>query len=422
MLTQGINGYFPNTNPETKSDDRFFVYLKDYGSSTYIVVDEDFNITQEIGCSMLENPKFNLIKWHLDYLMENNLFYKQYQQLHRLCYDTTFREDNQFYEMPGLIYVESIEILERVAHTLEKCKLFPGDDVPVDQTYQPGDVRFVVELSTADLVCIYDRVQGFETYIQRNLAGNTDFSIGKWFVEQCALNNKRDAPWIDAHRWMVRHNWVEMTINDLEDHKDKGFDLVTTDQEGMDGDGLELRVIQVDRNKYVTMQQNAARAKMDERLLPRPVIIKISIDNQPARALIDSGSLGDFISSTLVDQLKLKRMLLDTAVGLQLAVQGSRSKINSTVNAWLTYQNIEETQQFDIVNLNDYDVILGTPFMYQHQVCIGLNPARIVIGSDKSVPIIWGTDTKYLLGGVDFTELRIMAAHNQLMAYAEPIC
>ena len=142
---------------------------------------------------------------------------------------------------------------------------------------------------------------------------------------------------------MARCNWVEMTINNLEDHKDEGFDLITTDQEGMDGDGLELRVIQVDCNEYVAMQRNTAQAKMDERLLPRPVVVKISIDNQPARALIDSGSLGDFISSTLVDQLKLKRMLLDKAVGLQLAVQGSRSKINSTVNARLTYQNIEET-------------------------------------------------------------------------------
>ena len=29
----------------------------------------------------------------------------------------------------------------------------------------------------------------------------------------------------------------------------------------------------------------------------------------------------------------------------------------------------------DVVNLNDYDLILGTLWMSQHQVCIGLNPA-----------------------------------------------
>ena len=137
---------------------------------------------------------------------------------------------------------------------------------------------------------------------------------------------------------------------------------------------------------------------------------------------MDSGSLGDFVSSRLVDQLKLKRMLLDKAVGLQLAVQGSRSRINSIVSTRLTSQNIDEARHFDVVNLNEYDVILGTPWMYQHQVCIGLNPARIVIGSDKPIPITPGVDTKYLLGALSFAEPEIVSAREELMAYADPLC
>ena len=133
------------------------------------------------------------------------------------------------------------------------------------------------------------------------------------------------------------------------------------------------------------------------------MVIKVNIDDQPARALIDSGSLGDFISSTLVDQLKLKKTQLDKAIGLQLAVQGSRSKINSVVSARLSYQGINESRNFDVVNLNEYDVILGMLWLYQHQICIGLNPSRIVIGSDDSVPITRGTDTKYLLEAISLT-------------------
>lgn len=38
--------------------------------------------------------------------------------------------------------------------------------------------------------------------------------------------------------------------------------------------------------------------------------------------------------------------------------------------------------------------------MYQHQVCIGLNPARIVIGNDDLLPINARSDTKFLLGTV----------------------
>jgi len=100
----------------------------------------------------------------------------------------------------------------------------------------------------------------------------------------------------------------------------------------------------------------------------------------------------------VVDQLNLKCAVLEKAIGLQLAVQGSRSKINSTVTTCSTYQGINESRQFDMVNLNDYNVILGTPWMYQHQICIGLNLACIVVGSDDAVPIAAGNDTKYFLG------------------------
>ena len=86
---------------------------------------------------------------------------------------------------------------------------------------------------------------------------------------------------------------------------------------------------------------------------------------------MDSGSLGDFIASTLVDQLRIKRTLFEKSIGLQLAVQGSRSKINASVEVDLVYHGIIETQCFDVANLNDYDVILGTPWIYQHKCVSG---------------------------------------------------
>ncbi|KAF8805965.1 hypothetical protein BYT27DRAFT_7103341, partial [Phlegmacium glaucopus] len=53
-------------------------------------------------------------------------------------------------------------------------------------------------------------------------------------------------------------------------------------------------------------------------------------------------------------------------IGLQLAVQGSQAKINSTIETQLKYMDIDSSQQFYVVNINDYDLILGTPWMYQH--------------------------------------------------------
>ena len=170
----------------------------------------------------------------------------------------------------------------------------------------------------------------------------------------------------------------------------------------------------MDRNKYPSLQRNAAAPKEKDRLIPRPVVATVQINGQPARALLDSGSLGDFISTTLADQLKLKRIVLDKPITLQLAVQGSRSKVNSRVEARLQYQSIDETRQFDVININSYDLILGTPWMWQHQVCIGLNPARVVIGSDTTLPMKLGANTKPMAHSVAFDSDEVEAAREEL--------
>ena len=60
--------------------------------------------------------------------------------------------------------------------------------------------------------------------------------------------------------------------------------------------------------------------------------------------------------------------------------------------------------------------------MYQHKVSIGLNPARIVIGSDEPVQIMAGKDAKSLLAAVTFEDPKMVKAREELMAYAEPLC
>lgn len=49
------------------------------------------------------------------------------------------------------------------------------------------------------------------------------------------------------------------------------------------------------------------------------------------------------MSSTVADQLKLKWVELDKPLGLQLAVQGSRFKINLVINVKYLYQDIQLT-------------------------------------------------------------------------------
>jgi hypothetical protein len=139
------------------------------------------------------------------------------------------------------------------------------------------------------------------------------------------------------------------------------------------------------------MQRNAAETKDFTRKVPKPIVIMVQIEGQPTWALIDSGSLGDFMSTTLADQLWVKKILLEKPLAVQLAVQGSRTRANYGTKVKLKYQDIKSDHYFNIINLDGYDLILGTPFLYQHKVMIGLNSLQVVIGSAEPLPMTGDT-------------------------------
>jgi hypothetical protein len=179
---------------------------------------------------------------------------------------------------------------------------------------------------------------------------------------------------------------------------------------------------QVDRSKFPSLQRNAASRKDKGRRMPKPIVVTVNINGHPCRALLDSGSLGDFMSSTLVDQLKLNRRLLEKPLTVQLAILGSRTRVNSFTEAWLQYQGIDEIRTFDIINVSSYDLILGTPWLWQHQVCLGFNKARVVIGSDEPLPFTKGADTKLLVSALYGDDEEVEQARQLLRDAAVPLC
>ena len=48
---------------------------------------------------------------------------------------------------------------------------------------------------------------------------------------------------------------------------------------------------------------------------------------------------------------------------------------------------MNETRTFDIINVDSYDLILGTPFLFQHQILLGFNPLQVNVRSTESLPI-----------------------------------
>jgi hypothetical protein len=113
-------------------------------------------------------------------------------------------------------------------------------------------------------------------------------------------------------------------------------------------------------------------------------------------------SMADFISTRLVDQLRLKREILAKPVTVQLAVHGSCSQINASTAVNLKYQNIDCERRFDIANLDSYDAILGTPFVFQHKVACARDESYQDSNrfrySDGNAGSPWRLSVRFLLG------------------------
>ncbi|KAF9504249.1 hypothetical protein BS47DRAFT_1270562, partial [Hydnum rufescens UP504] len=135
------------------------------------------------------------------------------------------------------------------------------------------------------------------------------------------------------------------------------------------------------------LERNTARPKDISRVLPNSMVVKVAINGHTCRALIDTGSLADFISTTCADQLKLPVENLVNPLPVQLAVTGSRSLIHHETRVLFELQGIRIQRRFDIMNLDSYDIVLGTPFLYQHSVTLGFNPSRFVIGNTDPLPL-----------------------------------
>jgi hypothetical protein len=135
---------------------------------------------------------------------------------------------------------------------------------------------------------------------------------------------------------------------------------------------------QVAQGTYPSIQRNSVARRNPTQVIQKLIVIVVKINGHPARELVDSGSLEDFMSSALAEQLHVEKDEFAAPVMVQLAVQGFHLKLNYNAKVQFEYQLINEKRNFDVINLSNYDLILGTPSLYQHQVSIGLYPVHSV--------------------------------------------
>jgi hypothetical protein len=111
----------------------------------------------------------------------------------------------------------------------------------------------------------------------------------------------------------------------------------------------------------------------------------------------------------------VKKIELATPVNVQMAVQGSHTKVNFGMKVDIHYQEIKESRYFDIINLSNYDLILGTPFMYQHQISVTLDPPAVIVGSVSSCPMNGDRVTKLASNQLELYEANVDEIQRELV-------
>lgn len=90
--------------------------------------------------------------------------------------------------------------------------------------------------------------------------------------------------------------------------------------------------------------------------------------------------LPEFVHAT-----KIKPIKLENPVGLQLVLIGSQGRINFRVNAPVEVGPGFRNHYFDIVNIEKYDVIIGSPYMHKHGLVLDFKHNCVQIG-DTELP------------------------------------
>ncbi|KAF8170177.1 hypothetical protein K438DRAFT_1614254, partial [Mycena galopus ATCC 62051] len=118
--------------------------------------------------------------------------------------------------------------------------------------------------------------------------------------------------------------------------------------------------------KSKTVQKRPPRTKADNFCLTAYV----TINGQQAFTLFDSGCTTDTCSPDFARVANLTVFPIESAITLQLGTVGSRSQINYGMNAQVKYGPIDSEEYMDIVNLDRFDMIIGTKFMRKHGICL----------------------------------------------------
>jgi len=103
----------------------------------------------------------------------------------------------------------------------------------------------------------------------------------------------------------------------------------------------------------------------------------VKINSQEAIVLLDSGCTTEAISPEIVQIVGLKVHQLTEQIPIQLGTKGSKSWINHGTKACIKIGIVENYHYFNIINIDRYNVIIGTVFMKQHGIVLDFEKDQV---------------------------------------------
>lgn len=164
----------------------------------------------------------------------------------------------------------------------------------------------------------------------------------------------------------------------LEDWTDDELEHQYYDDEA-DYDVESMYAVRIEHSANVRRRTQGVAGESRPKKFFTTLVAEISINGHKALVLFDSGSTTDSVTPEFAHIARMTQFRLDEQVTLQLGCVGSKSKISYGSHAPVDVLGTVERVYFDIVNIDRYDAILGTPFLERFKVCLDFQDRTVRI-------------------------------------------
>src|SRR5215510_3666890 len=111
----------------------------------------------------------------------------------------------------------------------------------------------------------------------------------------------------------------------------------------------------------------------------------ISINGIKALVLFDTGSTTDAVSNDFARVAQLPLYTLEKPITLKLGCIGSQSNVVFSMIAKAVFASKTANTYFNVANINQYDIIMGIPYMTCNKITLDIANKTIIIDGKMQI-------------------------------------